>query len=266
MNEFWELFLEPALARFRSTSIVEVGAEFGLITRRLLTLSRTNDLLIHSIDPAPRFDPDAMQRETGGRLRLHRAASLEVLPTLEPFPAILLDGDHNWYTVYHELKVIERRSRELSQPFPLVFLHDVGWPYGRRDMYYAPERVPAEFRQPNDQAGMVPGESPLRALGGFNSHLHNAAREQGPRNGVLTAVEDFVKESTEPMVQFTIPGLFGLGFLYPASLAERDVELDRLLRSFEPSPMWRRYLERVEAAACQRLVKTAAAAGASRLR
>jgi hypothetical protein len=256
MNEFWELFLEPALARFRSTSIVEVGADRGLTTRRLLALSKTNDLLIHSIDPAPRFDPEGMQSETGGRLRVHRATSLEVLPTLESFPVVLLDGDHNWYTVHHELKAIELRSRELSQPFPLVFLHDVGWPYGRRDMYYAPERIPAEFRPPSAQAGLVPGESPLRSLGGINYHLHNADHEGGPRNGVLTAVEDFVKESAEPMIQFIIPGLFGLGVLFPTSLAQRDVELDRLLRSFEPSPLWRRHLEHVEAAGWQRLVET----------
>jgi hypothetical protein len=58
------------------------------------------------------------------------------------------------------------------------------------------------------------------------------------------------------MVQFTVPGLFGLGVLYPASLAGRDAELDRLLRSFEPSPRWRRHLERVEAVGWKRLLET----------
>jgi hypothetical protein len=29
----------------------------------------------------------------------------------------------------------------------MIFFHDVGRPYGRRDMYYQPETVPPEFRQ-----------------------------------------------------------------------------------------------------------------------
>ena len=31
---------------------------------------------------------------------------------------------------------------------PLLMLHDIGWPLARRDGYYAPERIPAEHRQP----------------------------------------------------------------------------------------------------------------------
>jgi len=28
----------------------------------------------------------------------------------------------------------------------LVFYHDVGWPSARRDLYCAPDQIPAEFR------------------------------------------------------------------------------------------------------------------------
>ena len=36
-------------------------------------------------------------------------------------------------------------------------MHDVGWPYGRRDLYYAPEQIPEEFRQPYRRAGHAAG-------------------------------------------------------------------------------------------------------------
>jgi hypothetical protein len=36
-------------------------------------------------------------------------------------------------------------------------MHDVLWPYGRRDLYYEPERVPEEFRQPYEMKGIRPG-------------------------------------------------------------------------------------------------------------
>jgi len=44
-----------------------------------------------------------------------------------------------------------------------------------------------------------------------------ARREGGPRNGVLTAVEDFKAESDRELVLAIIPAVFGLGLLFEAS-------------------------------------------------
>ncbi len=65
---------------------------------------------------------------------------------------MFLDGDHNWYTVFHELRLIEEHCQRNERLFPLVLLHDLGWPYGRRDLYYNPETIPAEYRQPYARA------------------------------------------------------------------------------------------------------------------
>ena len=70
---------------------------------------------------------------------------------------VLIDGDHNWYTVLSELETIERLCDERGQGFPLVLLHDIGWPYGRRDLYYDPASIPEEHRKPYDKKGMLPG-------------------------------------------------------------------------------------------------------------
>ena len=59
-------------------------------------------------------------------------------------------------------------------------MHDVLWPYGRRDLYYAPERIPEEFRQPYAQRGMQPGQAgSVLAGGGLNPTMHNADAEGG---------------------------------------------------------------------------------------
>ena len=65
----------------------------------------------------------------------------------------LVDGDHNWYTVVNELRLIAATSAGAGEPLPVLICHDVGWPYGRRDLYYAPEQIPEEYRQPWAQQG-----------------------------------------------------------------------------------------------------------------
>ncbi len=101
----------------------------------------------------------------------------------------------------------------------MVFLHDVGWPYARRDGYYNPDDKPETFRQPYKQEGMRPGQRKLIKNGGLNSELYNAVDENTPRNGVLTAAEDFVRESDRELsLEVVNPRAFhGLGILYPKS-------------------------------------------------
>ncbi|HEY0407308.1 MAG TPA: class I SAM-dependent methyltransferase, partial [Pyrinomonadaceae bacterium] len=147
------------------------------------------------------------------RVKIHQGISLDVLPTLtDPFDCILIDGDHNWYTVYHELKIIEERG--LQKAGGAIFFHDVGWPYARRDMYYQPELIPQQFRHPHEQKGIAPGRAELSAEAEFNSTHHNAVREGGARNGVLTAVEDFLKEQPGQFRFVRIEAEFGLGALF----------------------------------------------------
>jgi hypothetical protein len=68
-----------------------------------------------------------------------------------------------------------------------------------------------------------------------------AEREGGPRNGVLTAVEDFLEE-TPGLVHRIVPCVFGLGFLY-ASAAPWAAALDAYLAPYDRSPL----LARLEA-------------------
>jgi hypothetical protein len=144
------------------------------------------------------------------------------LEGLEPAGAYLVDGDHNHWTVLHELRAIYAGGE------PLTILHDVGWPCARRDQYYSVEALPAEAVLPHTYTkGRVPGESELadRAFGGAGEFAV-ALEEGGPRNGVLTAVEDFLAEHGG-LAYAHVPAVFGLGVIYPeaAPYAERVREL-----------------------------------------
>jgi len=131
------------------------------------------------------------------------------------YDCILIDGDHNWYTVFNELNLI--RQRALLRPGGVIFFHDVGWPYGRRDLYYQPDTIPAQYRLPFKRKGVLRGQSALAETGGGNSHLCNAIREGGPRNGVLTAVEDFLAQHPSEYQFCRIRVQHGLGILQSRS-------------------------------------------------
>ena len=59
---------------------------------------------------------------------------------------VIIDGDHNYFTVSEELRLIAERAAGAA--LPLLLFHDVGWPHARRDDYYAAERIPEADRRP----------------------------------------------------------------------------------------------------------------------
>jgi hypothetical protein len=207
MIYFADRVIKPYLSEAGYRRICEVGASFGENTRKLLEVEAVSLVVV---DPC--LDTD-LTRLQGGRVSVRRGLSLDELAAMDgPFDCMLLDGDHNWYTVYNELRLIDERA--LLRPGGTVFLHDVGWPYGRRDMYYQPETIPPEFVQPHAARGIVAGRSELSDTGGINAERLNAAHEGGPRNGVLTAVEDFLRERPGKYRFLVVPEEHGLGVLH----------------------------------------------------
>ena len=169
-------------------------------------------------------------------LDLVRQTSIEAFQTMELPEAMILDGDHNYYTVAQELRLLAERA---GDELPLLLLHDVGWPHGRRDDYFDPERIPQEYRQPiAPEAGLYPGVEGTRE-GGLPYHWP-AAREGGPRNGVLTAIEDFVGERDDLRLA-VVPAFFGLGVLWRLAAPYAD-ELAELFDPWDRNPI----LERLE--------------------
>jgi hypothetical protein len=239
MNRFWNLLIRPALEAAVSREIVEIGSEGGKHTQRLLEWCTSHGARLHVIEPSPAYDAEKLKASFPETLVFHCTTSLEILEQLGAVDAVLVDGDHNWYTVYHELKALEKAN---GPRFPLVFLHDVAWPFARRDMYYAPARIPGEYRHPYQFGGLSRDRSDILPCGerGLAPELYKALHEGGPRNGVLTAVEDFMRESGLRLRLETLPVGFGLGILVTEELQARRPALRAMLDELQTHDFARR--------------------------
>lgn len=190
--------------------VLEIGAYRGELTERLLQWAARRGARISSVEPAP--PPDLLRRaEQYPELELIAAPSHEALRQVLAPQAVVLDGDHNYYTLSEELRLIDERKTD--QGLPLMMFHDVGWPLGRRDSYYVPDRVPEEHRQqiaagvdliPEHLAGESEGLRIVEPV---------AIEEGGPRNGVRTAIEDFIAQREGLCLAIT-PIFFGFGVVY----------------------------------------------------
>jgi Methyltransferase domain len=200
--------LLPCLDAVEARSVVEIGAYAGDVTRLLLGWANKSGARVWAIDPSPQ-DTLVRLAEENDNVVLVRETSHEALPTIPLPDAVVIDGDHNYFTLAGELRLIEQQTA--GNPLPLLLFHDVCWPHARRDHYFAPEQIPAEERQPTVNGGLFPGDPGVRSDG--LTYVAVAAQEGGPRNGVLTAVEDFV-ESHNGLQLAIVPTFFGLGVVW----------------------------------------------------
>ncbi len=247
MNRFWELVLLPVAEALAPRCIVEVGAASGALTAKLLEWGAEHDVVVHSIDPQPEFDVAAWRKRHQKRFVFHKGRSLNVLGRIKNVDMALIDGDHNWYTVIHELRLLERTALAAGTPPPLVALHDIDWPYGRRDLYYYPNSIPAAHRHPYELKGILPDQAEL-SHAGLNDHLNNAICEQSTHNGVRTAVEDFVSESALDWKLHDVPGLHGLGILVSGERLAASPRLSSAITTFGTARFLRRWCAAIELA------------------
>jgi GT2 family glycosyltransferase/glycosyltransferase involved in cell wall biosynthesis len=255
MRVFWETVLEPLIELLDPKVVVEIGADLGANTDKLLGTTASGRVL-HSIDPHPGFDVASLRRRHGEAFVFHAGFSLDVLPTIPgALDLVLIDGDHNWYTVVNELRLVDEHASKAGSTFPMVVLHDVGWPYGRRDLYYDPSTVPASHRQPCRKAGLILGQSELVEEGGLNPHLHHAIHEHGERNGVLTAVEDFLADTQQELELLTLPLWHGLGILYGPHHVAQNPALREFLAELTLPPLLHNLVRLAEDRTLQLLIE-----------
>jgi hypothetical protein len=227
----------PCLDAAGVLSVVEVGAYAGDFTRVLVAWAAGSRARVTAVDPAPQPDLVALERERP-ELELIRATSLEALGEIPIPDAVVIDGDHNYFTVSEELRVIGERAP--GARLPLLVFHDVGWPHGRRDDYFDAQAIPPDARhaQAGSGGGLYPGDPGLRQDG--LPYPRSAAREGGPRNGVLTAIEEFAA-GHEGLRLAVVPVFFGLGVMWHRDASWSDA-VTRVLEPWDRNPM----LERLE--------------------
>lgn len=214
MNRFWEPIILPILNEIKAEHIVEIGCCKGENTKKILKYCFEQEAKLSVIDPSPKVNIDKLKEQHGGYFNFYKDLSLNALPSIKDYDVVLIDGDHNWYTVYNELKIIEDSIK--NQDVFLVFLHDISWPYGRRDMYYNPETIPEEFKHSHEKKGIFPAKEDLVEGSGFNYNSYNAVHEGGAKNGVLTGMEDYIEETNLKLRLKKIKAFHGLGILYQA--------------------------------------------------
>jgi hypothetical protein len=200
--------LLPTLEAAGARSVVEVGAYAGDLTGVLVDWAAGSGARVVAIDPMPQ-DRLAKLADERAELELVRETSLAALPRFGEVDAVIIDGDHNHFTVSEELRTIADAA---GAELPLLLFHDVGWPHARRDDYYDVSQIPAERRQPIHEGGGVHPDEPGIRFGGL-PYRNAAAREGGPGNGVLTAVEDFVA-TRDGLRLAIVPAFFGLGVVW----------------------------------------------------
>ena len=255
---FWEPVVAPLLEARAPDVVVEIGVLGGGTTVKLLDFAEAHDVVVHAIDPAPADNGliEDLRRRHEPRFIFHREKSLDALPRIDEPHVVLIDGDHNWYTVLGELRVLAARAAEHGWRFPLTFLHDVDWPYGRRDSYYDPDAIPAEHRQAFRRGGLVYGESELSPERGINIAAKNATEEGTPRNGVRTAVEDFLAETDLDLVFKSVTGYNGLGIIVAREDLDGNGRLRAAVAELE-SPEWlSRHCRRLEEARIHHLIES----------
>jgi hypothetical protein len=239
--EIWGACFDAAGVR----SVIEVGAERGRLTQELLRWAAPSGASVTAIEPAPISD---LLELVGEHPRLHvvEETSLDALAHLPLADAIVLDGDHNYYTLSNELRLIAERAPEGRMP--LLVFHDVCWPLARRDQYAAPDRIPAEHRHPyGEDIKLVPGNPGTTERG--LPFEWGALEEGGPGNGVMTAIEDFMAER-EGLRLAVIPIFFGCGLLWSED-APWSEEVAEIVGPWDRNPI----LERVEKARVTQLVQ-----------
>ena len=190
--------------------IVEIGSETGGFSKELLDWAGEHGAKLVTVEPYPTPEIRELAERTD-HFELVAARSPGALSEIEPAGAYVIDGDHNHWTVLNELRAA------FTHGTPLAILHDVGWPCARRDQYYAPRTIPENGRLPHSyEKGREPGQSELVDVGGFHGAFEFAVAEAegGDRNGVLTAVEDFLGEHPE-LEYRQVEAVFGVGYVFP---------------------------------------------------
>jgi len=238
--------IRPCLDAAGTRSLLEIGSFRGELTEELLIWAEERGSSVTTVEPLPPDDLRDLARRRP-ELSLIEDTGVGALGSLESLPdAIVIDGDHNYYTLSGELEMIASKAGE--DPLPLLIFHDVGWPHERRDTYYEPDRVPEDQRQPLAHNCTLEPGNPGISDGGL-PYEWAAEREGGPGNGVLTAIEDFM--SGRVGLQLAVmPIFFGFGVLWETG-ADWAAEVERILSPYDRHPV----LARAEANRVAHLVR-----------
>ena len=187
--------------------ILEIGSEAGVNTLALLEYAKSRNAKLTTVDPVTIQFPFAVSGEKS--FHFFQGTSQEFLSSKFSAEVIFMDGDHNYETVINDLENIHQNRA--ANKIKVMFLHDVSWPWARRDNYYDLSQISAP--NPNYADTQV---SPYISAKKFYlppCGYTVATQEGGAKNGVLTAIEAFLKKNGTTWAFWHIPIIYGIGIL-----------------------------------------------------
>lgn len=211
MLEFYKLNVIPNLLKNFKVKKVIIS---GLKDKDLVNEFLNYDATFTAID----------SNKTHPQIDTINGHSLDILPLQGNYEAIVIDDDPNWYTVYNELNLIKKSNEE----FPLVFICNNRFPHKFRDSYSNPEIIPKEFRQKCVKE--LPINYDDKEIIITDDYLH-ACEENTPKNGVSTAINDFLNETPDIGIM-DIKFIEEITILYPKSTISK-IRIDNLKRDCE---------------------------------
>lgn len=206
MSNFFPL-IQSLIEAVGPSSICEIGSDQGMTTQLLRKYCEGRDCKLHSVDPS-----FSATRKVDEVLTEYACLSVDYLKSQAPSEVYFLDGDHNYYTMAAELQLI--RENKIAGKSCLMFIHDVGWPWGGIDMFYNNENIPEDKRkktEANPVISMYRRANTDERLGLPMNGLSVALEDQG-KSGIATAIDDFLSGNAQ-WEYISIPSIFGLGVL-----------------------------------------------------
>lgn len=232
MFNFFDLSIIPTfLTNFKVTKIVAIGLSNEEIINEIISFCIEQNPTLYAIDPKidikdliKKFENEE-KNNFEEKIEYFKEDSLNVLDQFKDYEAIFINGDPNWYTVYNELNLIRKNNFN----FPLVFVCNNKYPHKRRDSYINPEKIPEEFKNEccNDLPILYEKDEETKRTMVKDGFCH-AIQKDTPKNGVLTAIEDFLKENNSLKLLEVNP-LEGVTLIYePSEIV--DTRINKILK------------------------------------
>jgi glycosyltransferase involved in cell wall biosynthesis len=196
MPALWTMLALRLLAAMKPAQLLEVGRGNDEFTEAACLEATQWGGKVISIRREP-------PRRRFSNLKVRRRYTRGSIASVGPVDLVVLHGEPNWWTTSWQLAGVRRGAERAQRPLPPIVVADAGLPRGRRDSYETPDEVPADARQPVRREG----------------DRWIAVEENTPRNGVLTAVEDFANEHGGLEV-LSIPGLGGVAVVLDPEAVE----------------------------------------------
>lgn len=228
-------FIGNVLTRTSPRTIVSLGTSTRQYLKDMYAYCSEHATRLHIVDLMPDQANMQMAERYAPKIEpvVHRDLGLNVIPSLEQVDFVVMHEDYNWYTTFHTLLALENHlAKGSGDQFPIVCIDQIGWPYGRRDSYRQPDSIPLAYRQAHSDLGILPGSGIPLAEDGLHKGTVHSQYEGTPQNGVLTAIEDFLKNTTLDLtLMITLCDSCPIGILLPTKELSDNSALATYLES-----------------------------------